>query len=237
MLKNWKIIIVGDREFRSVELAYWFKKQQIYFAIRVKEDIYIKRGKSKLKPLKSMGLSPGKKLFLQKITITKEKGFGQFNLAAYGQRKYRVKSHKQAWYILTNLDSLESALAAFSQRSGIEAMFKDCKSGGYNLESSQASTERLTRLVMLIALAYTMSVFHGQKVRQMGQQRYINRLKEIERNQQRHSNFWVGLYGFLWTLAYEFCEDLVNQFKKLNPHKLSFYRQGERAFELIREVY
>ncbi len=237
LLKNWRIIIVGDREFRSVELADWLKKQKIYFAIRVKEDIYIRRGRGQLKPLKSMGLSPGKKFFLKRIAITKEKGFGQFNLAGYWKRKYRGKSHKQAWYILTNLDSLESALAAFSQRSGIEAMFKDCKSGGYNLEGSQASTKRLTRLVMLIAIAYTMSVFNGQKVRKIGQQRYINRLKEIKRNQQRHSNFWVGLYGLVWTLAYEFCQDLVNQFKNLNPHKLSFYRQGERAFELIREVY
>ena len=35
---------------------------------------------------------------------------------------------------------------------GIEAMFKDCKSGGYNLEGSRASTQRLTNLVLLIAI-------------------------------------------------------------------------------------
>jgi hypothetical protein len=32
-------------------------------------------------------------------------------------------------------------------------MFKDCKTGGYNLEWSKASIERLTRLVLLIAIA------------------------------------------------------------------------------------
>ena len=52
--------------------------------------------------------------------------------------------------MLTNL-SLEEAIAAYKTRSGIEAMFRDCKSGGYNLEGSKASDERLTRLVLLIA--------------------------------------------------------------------------------------
>jgi hypothetical protein len=34
---------------------------------------------------------------------------------------------------------------------GIEAMFRDCKSGGYNLEGSQANSQRLTNLILLIA--------------------------------------------------------------------------------------
>jgi hypothetical protein len=44
-------------------------------------------------------------------------------------------------------------------------MFKDCKSGGYNLEGSKASTERLTRLVLLIAIAYTFSTLKGKAIR------------------------------------------------------------------------
>ena len=31
---------------------------------------------------------------------------------------------------------------------GIEAMFKDCKTGGYNLEGSQANVERLNNLIL-----------------------------------------------------------------------------------------
>ena len=31
------------------------------------------------------------------------------------------------------------------------AMFRDCKSGGYNLEGSQANAQRLTNLILLIA--------------------------------------------------------------------------------------
>ena len=36
-------------------------------------------------------------------------------------------------------------------------MFKDCKTGGYNLEGTKANSHRLTNLILLIAIAYTMS--------------------------------------------------------------------------------
>jgi len=42
-------------------------------------------------------------------------------------------------------------------------MFKDCKSGGYNLEECKASQERLNRIVLLIAIAYTCAGLAGQK--------------------------------------------------------------------------
>nr|WP_293110731.1 hypothetical protein [Okeania sp. SIO2F4] len=51
---------------------------------------------------------------------------------------------------------------------GIEAMFKDCKTGGYNLEGSQANTQGLTNLILLIAIAYTTSCYHGQLIKKSG---------------------------------------------------------------------
>ena len=39
----------------------------------------------------------------------------------------------------------ETAVKAYKQRFGIEAMFKDCKSGGYNLEGSPALPDKLVR--------------------------------------------------------------------------------------------
>ncbi len=70
-------------------------------------------------------------------------------------------------------------------------MFKDCKTGGYNLEGSKASIERLTRLVLLIAIAYTITALQGLKIKQLGQQKYINCLQELGPASQRHSNFWI----------------------------------------------
>ena len=66
--------------------------------------------------------------------------------------------------MLTNL-RLEEALSAYKTRSGIEAMFRDCKSGGYNLEGTKTSIERLIRLVLLIAIAYTCSALKGSVIK------------------------------------------------------------------------
>ncbi|WP_365670422.1 hypothetical protein [Okeania sp. SIO3I5] len=43
---------------------------------------------------------------------------------------------------MSNLSSSEKIHKVYSQRMGIEAMFKDCKSGGYNLEEVKANEIR-----------------------------------------------------------------------------------------------
>jgi hypothetical protein len=112
-------------------------------------------------------------------------------------------------------------------------MFKDCKSGGYNLEGSKASPERLTRLVLVIAVAYTCAALQGQKVKRIGQQKYVSRLKELQRTSQRHSNFWVGIYGQMWLIGWEFCRVLVEQLMNSSGNKLPFYQRGIKAMSLI----
>lgn len=153
LLKRYEIVVIGDREFRSVELAYWLKNKKVKFALRQKQDTYICPKGGNYQLLSELGLAPGMKFFYSGVTSTKKQGFGQFSLAGYWKRKYRGKLEKSGWYILTNLRNLEEVIKVYQARSGIEAMFKDCKTGGDNLEGSKASTERLTRLVMLIAMA------------------------------------------------------------------------------------
>ncbi len=94
----------------------------------------------------------------------------------YWQRKYRGTLANEGWYILTNLESLSAVLKVYQARSGIEAMFKDCKTGGYNLEGSHADESRLMSLVLIIAIAYTCALVCGRKMKNIGLQKYI-RLK------------------------------------------------------------
>ncbi len=237
LLKNYEIFVVGDREFRSVELAHWLKQKKVYFALRQKQGSYIKPRGQEYKKLSELGLVPGMKIFLTGINLTKKKGFGQFSLAAYWKRKYRGKSQDEGWYILTNLKSLEAAINVYKARSGIEAMFRDCKSGGYNLENSKAPVERLTNLVLLIALAYTCAGLRGQSIKSKGQQKYIGRLKELKRMTRRHSNFWVGLYGQMWIAALESCSDWVRNLMIIRPNKRRFFQKGLRAMAVIQAAF
>ncbi|WP_293134875.1 transposase [Okeania sp. SIO3I5] len=154
LLNKYELVIIGDREFHAPELSYWLKHrkslQNIYFVFRQKMNTYYKKTGKNYQKLSSLPVSPGTKIFLSSINITRKKGFGKFNLAAYWKGKYNQKVEKELWYLLTNLDNLDEVLKIYRSRMGIEAMFKDCKTGGYNLEGSQANTQRLTNLVLLI---------------------------------------------------------------------------------------
>ena len=117
---------------------------------------------------------------------------------------------------------------------GIEAMFKDCKTGGYNLEGGRANTQRLTNLILLISLAYTASVMKGKLIKMSGWQKYTARLTEAKRKENRHSNFWLGLYGDLWIIGWELLQELIVDMMSLNPHKLPSYQTGLKAIEKIK---
>lgn len=139
--------------------------------MRLKKDTYVRPSGGSYKRLSDLGLAPGMKLFDSGVNYTKKKGFGTFCLAAYWKRKYRGSSEKEGWYILTNLNAIDDVIQVYKARSGIEALFKDCKTGGYNLEGTKASTERLNRLVLLIAMAYTLSSLKGNTTRCSNQEK------------------------------------------------------------------
>ena len=161
----------------------------------------------------------------------------------------------EGWFILTNLDSLYSAIKAYKQRFDIEEMFRDFKSGGYNLEDTNVSGQRLISLILLISLAYTAATISGQKIKRIGIQKYVGRIKEFLRTVRRHSSFYIGLYGETalregfppqatanpkgsnWVNFMENSYELVAELMTLAPNKRKYYQQGERAMRLILSAF
>ena len=138
---------------------------------------------------------------------------------------------------MTNVGSLKESIDTFKCRSGIEAMFKDCKTGGYNLEKSHANERRLNSLILLIAIAYSCDIFQGQKIKTMGIQKYVGRLTEYGRSIRRHSSFWIGLYGQSWVAGMEFCQEIVAELMRIRRNKLLFFQRGMRAMSLILSMF
>ncbi|MGD2179714.1 IS4 family transposase [Lusitaniella coriacea] len=233
LFKGNKIVILGDREFGHIALADWLSNQGVEYVLRTKDNKYVQQQGQKERLLSTLGLRPRKPLYLHQVKLTKQSGFGLVNIVGYWSKKTRKKNHDEGWYLITNLSSVKQAVSAYRHRFGIEAMFKDCKTGGYNLEKCQGSDERLLALVLLIAIAYTSAIKQGAKIKSLGVQQYVCRLKEPLRMTRRHSTFWVGLYGRLWVDADENCQELVEELMRLTPNKLPFYQQGQRAKRLI----
>jgi hypothetical protein len=233
LLKRYKLIIVGEREFHSIELAKWLHCQHLSFVLGQKGNTTFPEKRQLFRSIDTIPVKPGIHLFYPQISRTKKKGFSRFNLADSWQKKYRVQQEDEPWYLLTNLPNLKGASGVYSQGYGIEAMFKDCKTGGYNLEGCQASPEKLIAVIILIALAMTSAWLRGKRTLLQKQEKYVCRPQEPGRNRRRHSKFWIGLYGENWLIANECCWQWVESMMGLVRNKQSFYQRGLKAIKLI----
>ena len=150
LLNKYHIIIIGDREFHSIELATWLKKEKqrtkkkIDFALRQKKDTFFHKGGKTYSKLSEIEIKKGVKQIKMGIKVTKKTGFSRNNVGIYHRQNRKNQKYNEPWYILTSLGSVEEVFKTYSYRSGIEAMFKDCKTGGYNLEGTCANISRLT---------------------------------------------------------------------------------------------
>ncbi|WP_051077813.1 IS4 family transposase [Leptolyngbya boryana] len=138
LLKKYRFILLGDREFHSIELAAWCVEKQVKFVFRLPKSTTIKPNDSDaFTRLDDLPQTPGITEQYLHIQVTQNRGFGKHNLVLRQKRAYR-QSNSDAWYLLTNLVGAEQTLKAYSNRFSIEPLFKDYKSGGYHLEDCHA---------------------------------------------------------------------------------------------------
>jgi hypothetical protein len=112
-------------------------------------------------------------------------------------------------------------------------MFRDYKKGGYNLEGTQVTGQRLISLIILITLAYNSALISGEKIKRKGVVKYVGRVKEKKRIQRRHSNFYIGIHGYAWVEKLKLFQEHTIQLMSLSPHKRRYYQRGRRAERLI----
>ena len=128
---------------------------------------------------------------------------------------------------------LPKAVAAYKQRMGIEEMFRNYKTGGDYIEGTSLKGERLVRIILLIALAYTSAIFQGNEVQKMQVKQYISRRKDKRSKYRRRSTFGIGLDGKKWVNYLEQYSESVKELMNLTRNKPRFYQRGIRAATLI----
>jgi hypothetical protein len=235
LLKGYKKVILGDREFCSVELARWLNEQKkTYYCLRLKKTTYIEVEKEIWKSLNNLGLKPGMSLYYQGVKVTKTKGFSGGNIVGKWKRKYKGWTAEEGWFILTNFKSLEEALISYQKRFSIEEMFRDFKSGGYDLERTKLTQKRLMSLIILITFAYTQATLSGKIIKDKGIAKYVGRVKEKNRIQKRHSDFYLGLQGKSWVESLQLFAVESEELMKLSPKNKVNYQQGMRAVSHIK---
>ena len=225
LLSNYQIVLLGDREFRGVHLAAWLTQLKVKYVFRIKGDTYLDDNHGNICLINQLKITPGSRYLYFEIKLTKYRGFGYSNLVIYWKRKYRGKQPKQPWYLVTNLDSADSAITAYQHRMGIEMMFRDCKSGGYNLEGSKANPARLTNLILLIAIAYTQCTLDGIKYQATSSSQYFGRSKKLRGNTSNTSRFWLGRYADDWLMMIDLMSESLGFIMLHRPqHRLNFLK-------------
>lgn len=237
LLKKCRIVVLADREFHSPKLAKWLDEQGLYFALRQKKDLHFQEPTGQeYQVLKNQGFQPGMSKFYQGVKCGKGEDNGLFNIAVHWKRKYRNKGSKEPWYILTNLPNLQQTLCLYRCRWGIEQFFKDCKTGGYNLEDTKVNETRFLALVLLIVIAYSLATMHGQRMKQFSIETYAGRIQQHQDKYPRQSNFSFALYGQLWMYGMELWADLALNLIALKPHKRLFFQRGFQALSLMKQA-
>jgi hypothetical protein len=232
-LKEYEIVVLGDREFCSLDLAAWLQARNVGFCLRLKKATCLEVENQIWQRLDELPIKPGVALYYQGKRIRKTAPVSGFYLAAKWKRNYRNQTTKEPWYILTNQGSLTVAIQGYKRRMGIEEMFRDCKSGGYNLEGTGLRGSRLNSMILVMSLAYLKSTLQGDEINRHQGQKYVCRPKEAGRIYPRRSTFGVGLDGENWVKNLEQYHHLTAELTSNSPHKRRFYMRGIRAQTII----
>ena len=127
------------------------------FCLRLKENEQFELKNNLWVQLKSCGLKPGISFFLENVKITKTHKVEGFSIACKWKRSYRESVASECWFILTNMNCFVSAISAYKKRFDIEEMFRDYKSGGYNIEDSYVDGDRFISLIFVISYSYLLA--------------------------------------------------------------------------------
>ena len=125
LLKEYKIIVLGDREFCSVDLGSWPGTKDVSFYLRLKKNHCLETENLIWQRLDQLGIVPGTSLYFPGVRVRKTNPVAGFDIACKWKRDYQGFKVKDPWFILTDLGSLPVALATYKKRMGIEEMFRD----------------------------------------------------------------------------------------------------------------
>ncbi len=179
---EYKVIVLGDREFCSVDLGNWLREKGVFFCLRLKKNHCIETEYLVWQRLDELGIVPGTSWYFQGKRVRKTRPATGFEEACKWKRNYGGWKVDEAWFILTDLGSAAAAINAYKQRMGIEEMFRDFKTGGYDIEGTSLKGNRLINMILLMTLAYLEGIFQGIETRKKQVQKYVSRLYEPKKD-------------------------------------------------------
>ncbi len=144
------VLILGDREFGSVDMRRSIRLHNWDFCLRVKGTHFLCPAPGVWVKLKHLAPAPGTHSFLTDVVLTQAQCYGPVHFALA-----LAVGRTDPWFIATNLPPTRRTLRDYARRFGCEEMFSDLKSRGFHLDLSQLQPpDRFSRLLLAVALLY-----------------------------------------------------------------------------------
>lgn len=151
--KGARVTLMGDRFYGSPALIEWCREEGWGWRLRCKQDLLVFDKDGGLTTLAEC-FARGE-LMLTDIGLTEKRA--RTNIAMVHE-----EGHPEPWIIAMSDPPSPWRAHDYGLRWGIEAMFSDYKTRGFNLEESQIErTDRLDRLVLVLSLALYWAVSTG----------------------------------------------------------------------------
>jgi hypothetical protein len=148
-LEPKRVMLLGDTEFRAVELQRYCRNQKWGWQVGVKSDTLYHTGDGQWQALATIPIQPGQRRYLHHLTLTQTAAFGPVHLLV--DWTYQTDSPR---YLVCHRPSTRHTWRWGRKRFWIEPLFRDWKSYGFDLEVSHlADSHRLDHLLIGMAVA------------------------------------------------------------------------------------
>jgi DDE family transposase len=164
-----QVVLLGDGEFDSLLFQQTVRAAGWIYVCRTACHLPIQIDGEWL-TIGDLARSPGVCLLVPDVRFTTQ-AYGPINLIAWWEHGYA-----KPLFLVTNAELCEEACAWYRRRFGIETLFGDQKSRGFQLHKSHLSDPlRLARLLIAVALAYLWIVYLGTVAHLEGWDHVIHR--------------------------------------------------------------
>jgi hypothetical protein len=179
-----QVILVGDAGFSSVTVLRQLEKWGWAYVLRQKGSCRVQRAEqADWERLDSLVSVTGQVVWLAAVRFTAQWQHTTHVLAVW------QNGYEHPWLLTTNLPDARLARQAYARRMWIEEMFGDWKDHGWDIESTHLRhPDRLSRLVLALALLYIWLVLWGANLIKAGCRAWVDR-----RDRRDLSRFRIGL--------------------------------------------
>jgi hypothetical protein len=184
------IIVVADREFASPRLAQWLKQTyHVESVLRLKRSAYLCDQDQSVQLATLLQHFPrASTRQYRQITVTKTSDFLVNVTITWGAQ------YDEPLMVVSTHNAAEQAVDTYEKRFGIEPMFKDHKSNGFDIEGTKVTDpKRIETLLIMMALAHILCTSEGARKEQVGEAKKKRRMGCLIRPV---GLFLVGLKAF-----------------------------------------